>query len=233
MKRHDIENSIYRSWTFLERLKLEETFANCSVLDVNEEFRNLALSSDTAYVKLYLYGLNISYYNFLLIDFSYFQFSWKTEDDVRFVFYPNPFVKDSNSVEKFKKYDRLLKSGDIDIEEYYMLLDETKPEMKIPLIRYENSPSQHDKLRHPCSHFHIGLHADNRWAVRRILTPFAFTMFIVKQYFQSEWRKEDIFQDNNFKNNDLEDMLIKERKNCKELSDEFFTDIETQSFYFN
>lgn len=173
MNRRDVENSIHRSWTFLEKLDLAASFSCPGVLPVNEDFRDLALAAETKYTTLYMHGLQNSHYNILLADYSYFQFSWDKDEDVRYAYYSNPFIATGHSVDKFKRLNELLSAQMITIEEYHSLLNDVQPEIRVPLIRYENSPAQYVALKHPCSHLHIGFHSENRWAVRRIISAIA------------------------------------------------------------
>src|SRR5215472_6389700 len=100
-----VQNSIYRAWKMVDLMELGETFANGAPLGVNEGFRDLILSDESRYVTVYLAGLNLSHYNFLLVDYSYFQFSWSDPDCVRYAYYPNPF--EGNAVD-FKRQRELV-----------------------------------------------------------------------------------------------------------------------------
>ncbi|MGH1558005.1 hypothetical protein ACRAWD_09940 [Caulobacter segnis] len=64
---------------------------------MDEDFRHAAMSDETLYEDLYLLGLRTSHYNFLLSDFSYFQFSVNGDGESRFAYYPNPFIGASQS----------------------------------------------------------------------------------------------------------------------------------------
>ena len=189
MDRRQVQNGIFRAWKAIEKLELGETFSSGAPLPVTEEFRNLILNDEISYVTLYLGGLNQSHYNFLLSDYSYFQFSWSLKDCVRYAYYPNPFATGKTNIANFRQLRERVESGEIPFEEYLETLKGNQPEAWIPLIRYENAPSQHKELQHPCSHFHIGHHSDNRWAVNRLLTPLAFTLLILKHYYSSAWRE--------------------------------------------
>jgi hypothetical protein len=71
MERREVQNSIFRSWKIVDRMEIGETFSNGAPLPVNEEFRDLVLSTTSSYVTVYLTGINRSHYNFLLKDYSY------------------------------------------------------------------------------------------------------------------------------------------------------------------
>lgn len=231
MNRHDVENGIHRSWSFLEALALAESFSNPGILPINEEFRDISLDISTKYTSLYLTGLRLSHYNVLLSDHSFLQFGGEDGSNLRYAYYPNPFASPGEGIAKFKKIRELFDADLITLEQYHALLNDAQPELRVPLMRYENAPSQWRALKHPCSHFHIGHHSDNRWALKRILTPLAFTMIIAKQYYPDEWTLADGIDENNFENS-LEGKLIAERQNCQIIGDDLFTDPEERSFHF-
>lgn len=231
MRRTDVESGIYSSWAFLSKIGLALSFSNPATLPVDREFRDLALNPDTAYKDLYMNGLQNSHYNILLIDHSYLQFGWTSDDDIRFAFYANPFVLNGKGLDNFKKIKDLFEADMLDFEQYSTLLNDAKPESRIPLIRYENSPAQHRGLQHPCSHFHIGHHSENRWAVKRILTPCAFSMLIAKQYYSEFWDTCNTEQTGKSLKV-LDEHFINERLACREVDADYFDEHEERSFHF-
>lgn len=117
----------------------------------------------------------------------------------------------------------------LDREEINALIASLTTSSTIPLIRYENAPSQYRVFEHPCSHFHIGLHSENRWAVSRVLTPLAFTLWIVKQYYRDSWLSQaDVMHE---LGNPLEKRLIEERMECRVLGDDLFSVTEGTSIH--
>ncbi|WP_140863987.1 DUF2290 domain-containing protein [Myxococcus xanthus] len=231
MDRNSISNGINRSWTALEKLGLAESFSNSGPLGVNPTFRDLVLSEESRYVDIYSTGLSLSHYNILLTDYSYFQFSWDKKDNVRYAYYPNPYVAGkSNESINFKRRRNLVNTGVITQEEYLSMLRDSNDELRVPLIRYENAPEQHKGLKHPCSHMHIGHHGENRWPLNRVLTPTAFTLWITKQYYSDEWWILGKDDQNEF-GNILEHELVKEKANCRPVASEYFLDLEARSFY--
>lgn len=192
MNRTDVTRGINKTWEIASKLNLNESFANAGLLPLNEEFRDLILSSKTTYSSVYVAGLSLSHYNILLTDYSYFQFSWDRENYVRYAYYPNPFISGKdNELESFRRLQELVESGLLQHEEYLTILSERSAMSGIPMLRYENAPDQRKKFAHPCSHFHIGFHSENRWPVRRILTPYAFSLLVFKNYYGSFWRASE------------------------------------------
>jgi hypothetical protein len=171
---------------------------------------------------------NLSHYNFLRTDYSYFQFSWSSPERVRYAFYPNPF---EGSAADFKRRRELVESGLITQDEYLSMLRDARLDPRVPLLRYEHAPDQYKGLHHPCSHFHIGHHADNRWALNRLLTPLAFTLLILKLYYGSVWRELGLDEADEC-GNSFETALIEEKTNCRPIRDALFSALEARSFFF-
>lgn len=234
IERQNVQSGILKSWRIVEDLKLAETISNPSPLGVSEEFRDLALDDRTTYVNLYTRGLQLSHYNFSLIDYSYFQFSWSSPNHVRYAYYPNPFTDWSgsgdDSIMSAESWRRELEEEIISHEEYLDLLRGLAPEMRAPVIRYENAPDQYRPFHHPCSHFHFGFHSDNRWPSSRILTPVAFTLLILKNYYGDSWRKLGESEDTPY-GNKLESQLVDERvMRCRIIGEDYFSALEQKSF---
>ena len=179
-------------------------------------------------------GLRLSHYNFLLTDYSYFQFSWSAEGAVRYAYYPNPHIAGQEAVDgiaAIRRWNELLEAELITFEEYLALLKDSKPEFRIPLIRYENAPGEYRALQHPCSHFHIGHHGGNRWALNRLLTPTAFTLLLCKLYYSAAWDAHWGEKDGK-RFNKFEEQLAVERNKSMQLTDQHFNQDEVKSFYF-
>jgi hypothetical protein len=231
MNRDDVVHGIRKTWETAERLNLAEVYTNPGVLPLNEEFRDLILSSKSSYADVYIKALSLSHYNIILSDYSYFQFSLDRDSYVRYAYYPNPFISGQEDIDAFKRYQELVESDMISHEDYLSLLSDKKAVGGIPMLRYENAPDQRKKFHHPCSHFHIGFHSDNRWPLKRILTPHAFSLLVFKNYYGNSWKgagddeEEDV-------SNLFERQLIVEKSNCRLVPEEFFEKVEERSFYF-
>jgi hypothetical protein len=234
MRSQDVRRSIRRSWTVIEELGLAETFSYEMPLPVNDEFRDLALDLETRYEDLYLAGLRMSHYNFSLVDFSYFQFSITADDHVRYVYYPNPFIKSvEQDLGNIIDLRSLVANGEVDDEEFLTILEPSeRPELRIPVIRYENGPEQYRAFHHPCSHFHIGFQAENRWPANRVLTPVAFTLLIMKYYYGSFWRDLGADGTDPFGNR-YESSLAREKTECALVDQALFSNAEARGFYFS
>lgn len=214
MDRRAVAEGIHASWRFFESCLMAESFASPDPLAVDTEFRDMIMSGDATHESLYAYCLNKSHYNLLLHDHSFFQFSWSSENNVRFAYYPNPHVSDHEALGKFRRYREMLGEGLLQDEDFGQLVRAMTYRGSIPIFRYENAPGQYKPLAHPCSHMHIGLHGENRWALRRHLTPLAFSMLIAKHYYPVEWSM-GIPEGSISGENDFEVALVGERRNCR------------------
>ena len=232
MQSSDVRSGIQRSWEIVNALDLGETFSNPLPLAVDEQFRDIVLS-DATYIEVYLAGLSRSHYNFLLVDYSYFQFSWEKLDHIRYAYYPNPFLGPAEaSISEFKRRRELVESGLITHEEYFALLRDSPAQFRIPAFRYENSPDQRQELRHPCSHMHIGHHGEDRWALNRVLTPFAFTLLVLKHYYSPSWREMGDDPADPY-GNSFEARLAQEKSaKCALVPAALFSPKEATSFFF-
>lgn len=231
MNRPQFQTSVCNAWDKVMHIEYGETFSNGGSLDVDEESRDLVLNDETKYEDIFLFGLKKSHYNFLLSDHSYFQFTWNAEDDVRYAFYPNPYIGASaQHLIKYKGRQELFAAELVSYEDYLQLISDSRGQGRIPVLRYENAPSQYKALIHPCSHFHIGLHGEDRWAVRRLLSPLAFTMIVLRNYYSLNWQKHG---EQNIETglNVLDEQFIAERQQCRILEDFYFSDAETRAFY--
>lgn len=230
MDRNGFHQGIAAAWAALQSVQLGETFSNGGSLEVRTDFRDLILDPDVAYEDIFLFALKNSYYNFSLSDHSFFQFSWFADDDVRYAYYPNPYLgSNASQLIRYKKNLELFQNEFISYEEFLQLLGDAIGRGRIPVIRYENSPGQYKEIRHPCSHLHIGLHGDDRWAVRRLLTPHAFGLIILKNYFGGLWRDSELDDQGRFTKLDGE--LSRARNQSRLISPEFFSVTEEQTFH--
>lgn len=227
MNDRECATGIRRSWELVNQINVGQSFSLPQPLSVTEAFRRIALDASSSYIDVYQAGLHLKHYNFILSDFSYFQFSNKN-DGLRYAFYPNPFdTSVSYSVEDLHLY---VSEGAMTEEEYLEILSESEVCIGSPFIRYEYAPTQYLELHHPSAHFHIGFHSENRWAVSKILTPFAFTAFILKNYYSSDWGNHD--DTNHEYGNELNELIVRERTTCTSVEDALFTDKERRFFHF-
>ncbi len=227
----DFRKSLRAVAAHLDSLGLLQQQKPCLSLRPSIEFLR-AVRDDLPYSQLFLVGLEHGDYNFLLCDSSYLQFALDERDGestLRYAFLPNPIEVES--------YEDFLRSNGIDVEEvgsefleYYEDFARSQPVVhRVPTIRYELDRRSYAELRHPCAHFHLGTHGENRWPVARVLTPLAFSLHIAKMFYGSAWARHF---DSSSGINPLDDRLSEEKLHCAELSESYFSARERRHLFF-
>jgi hypothetical protein len=168
-------------------------------LSVNKEFNYMALSDNSTHQGIYFRGLELSYYNFILHDYSYFQFSLSKEGhetECRLAYYPNPMSDETQGTpnsptSELKFYEDLFNAGDIDFEQLSQALSEIEIAITSPIVRYDISFSQFNEISHPFAHIHFGINNSSRVAANRVFSPEYFVMFIARTFYFDDWQKKN------------------------------------------
>jgi hypothetical protein len=117
-----------------------------------------------------------------------------------FKYIMTPFAKmESKSLYEDKFKQELFDEGynDIEIDElcediemiYQNYLDtELKIGSHTP-IRFDYHPMQYNNVNHPVSHLHIGHENDSRIPIKKIMTPYAFSGFILATFYPDHWKR--------------------------------------------
>ena len=197
-------------------------------LKASSAFKRASLRA-RSYRDVYDAGAANQDFNCMLNDGSYFQFTETSTNELRYAYYPNPY----QFVEYLSERDvasMLLEDEEISQEEFDQLISESIFTSDVPLIRYDLSMSQYCSNYHPAAHLHVGFYVENRWAVRRVLTPLAFMLDVLHHYYPKIWRNAggEVDEDPN----DLDDVYRKEIGVCEMLDDEYFTPKEAERLYF-
>ena len=233
MNEAEISKGIKHAWSLLSGLGIFEIFSDPWPITPHADFRKICLNSAATYEEVYLCGLKFGQYNFLLTDYSYFQFGGKDLDSLRFAYYPNPFLGASTTaVKDLSDLREFVDEGIISFDDYLQQISELRYSQHPPLVRYEHSEEQYKKLIHPCSHVHFGHHAENRWPVRRLLSPESFSLLIAKLFYSEQWQAapsirvaSDLLS--------MDDLLIQQRAACALVSGDFFSDEEGKQFHIS
>lgn len=232
MTEKDIVRSLQRAWQFVKAVGVDELFSDPSSITISDSFKNIALDSMATYEALYLEGLSGGQYNILLADYSFFQFGGQTDANLRYAYYPNPFLGSSReAVSELAELRTYVDEGVLDVDEFLHRVSELRFTQHPPLVRYENAPSQYVDLVHPCSHLHIGHHSENRWPVRRVLTPAAFTLIMLKLFYSDFWSEGDTIPSGDT-SLCLDDVLANFKQDCVLLPEELFSGAAERQFFF-
>lgn len=224
----DFNKSIKQSIELFDKLSFLLQSGPMNSLSVSEETKRASYRSKS-YRELYDTIVSFQDFNVLLPDGALFQFTKLGKGiNSRLAFYPNPYKFISFQDEKQAALE-LLDAGEIELDEYEQLLSESDCYTEIPLIRYDVDESAHCEFFHPTAHFHIGFFSENRWPVRRLLTPLAFTFKILLHYYPELWRKHN-------KQFSLDLDYRNELKNCLMLDNidkALFMPIESERLHFS
>ncbi len=227
----DFSRSLRELWRRVDWLGFGEEFSNPVSLVPSDEFLGLAMEENTTFEELYLCGLRNRDFNILLNGFSYFQF-YKTNHGLRYAYYPNPLLGSSESaLRELIEMREYVEEGVLNIEEYLQEIAEFRNPIQPPPIRYEYDPRSYVELRHPSAHFHIGFHSDNRWPCGRIYPPEVFGLLIAKFYFGNYWKLLDAIKIGDHENS-IDGILERGRANSKLIEEEYFSEVERNSFHF-
>ncbi len=196
MKEREFNLEIRAAWRVLnDELGVARTISSERSLEVDPQFRDVALNPSSSYRDIYRTGLSRSHYNILLEDYAYLQFSMESRTSWRLAYWPNPWITGAPSAaEQLSELEKMLQEGLIETEEFFDSMDEMQYLASTPPIRFEYAPQQYKELVHPAAHFHIGRHDENRWPSAVMLGPSAFTLIIAKLYYPEVWRQRSNIQ---------------------------------------
>src|SRR4051812_4084998 len=93
MDENDFAREIRQAWALINgQLSLGKLLTSNRSLPVDDLFRDVAIDSTSSYEQIYKTGLSRAHYNFLLNDYSYFQFTWDNKSSWRLAYFPNPWI---------------------------------------------------------------------------------------------------------------------------------------------
>lgn len=230
MTRDEIIGGINSAWRHAVALGIAESFANPTPFSPNNRFKDASLDGRRSYEDVYLFGLSDVQYNFILSDYSFFQFSGGIDESVRFAFYPNPFFGASaDSMSELGELREYVEEGAVTVDQYLLRVAEMREARSVPPVRYEHAPSQYKELEHPCSHLHLGFYDAGRWPGSRVLTPLAFVLLIFKLFYSQSVQESAV----GLMAGELcaiDAALIAEKNNCRILPEALFSKNERAQF---
>src|SRR5262249_50284767 len=154
---------------------------------------------------------------------------WIGKENVRYAFYPNPFAKARSAADHHDRLRELVQADYLTHEEYLAIISDHHVSNRYPMFRYEHAEGEYRPFHHPCAHMHIGHPPRGRWCVSRALSPYAFTLLMLKHHYTQEW--QSIGADESYDTgNRFETDLLRERKSLKEISQTFLSSLEKKTF---
>jgi hypothetical protein len=230
---YEIRAGISKAWSYFKHCGLDLAFSNPAPLVASDEFKAISLSGTATYEEIYLAGLREGQYNISLFDYSFIQFGGTDDNSLRYAYYPNPFLGSSTeAVAELAELRTYVEEGVLGVDEFLHAVSEVRSSQHPPLLRYENSFDQYVDLRHPCSHLHFGHHAENRWPLRRIVSPQAFALVLIKQFYPGNWTDCPTMKVDKT-NRTIDELMVAERQNCRILADEFFSETAKRQFFLS
>jgi hypothetical protein len=228
----EFNRQIRSSWNLVSsRFEIGRSFIWNNTLPVSIEFRDVTLDEASTYSMIYRCGLRLSHHNFLLKDYSYFQFSREGSSSWRLAYFPNPWVAGvDTAARQLEKWESQEATGELSHEEVSMLMDEFEYYGSIPPVRFEYSANQYKEIAHPAAHFHIGRDGNNRWPVAVAIGPSLFTMLIAKLYYPKQWGLRSRYHDLRSVDDCVEALLIGTAETAAAVQD--FSEAESRSLHF-
>lgn len=232
MQKADFRRQLRQAFDFThEKLDCLRTVSSLESLPADDDFNRVALNPTATYEEIYRAAVSASSYNFMLADFSVFQFSWTATDRWRLAYLPNPWItgvaSNKDLVEEWEALEGLAPHDD---EAVAQLVSELPIHSAVPPVRFEIDCPQYREIAHPAAHLHIGRHTENRWPLSRPLHPFSFALIIFKLYYPELWRPKSTFFD--YTGDDCFDLLLIDQLQKMPLV-HAFSDKERGSFHFH
>jgi hypothetical protein len=153
------------------------------------DYTSVASVKKSNYLEQWTYYLRNNLYDFLLVDWSIFQFELLKdggEDKYRYVYLENPY----QAVQSFGQYcnvSRTLGRADLESQYFSYLEDDCEVKEHVRPIRYDYTPLQYKRGLHPASHFHLGCINEFRLSTRKLMRPIGFTLFVARHIYPEYW----------------------------------------------
>ncbi|MBC1566941.1 DUF2290 domain-containing protein [Listeria booriae] len=224
----------------LEQMELQytEDFHKAQTLTnslFSSEFKKASITK--SYNEMYTVARRQMDYNLLVKkDEAIFQFGYERKNgrinELRYAFFECPIV--------YPSYGDFLDGinytteevGDAFLSEYEdwkercrdNLVDEGKTKINPVSIRYDYSEAQYAGIKHPVSHFHIGENNEIRIPTKKIITPFSFVTFVLRNVYYQDWKRlihTQAFSENYYKG----------KRNCQDIKNNHFSPDEEKDFY--
>lgn len=164
-------------------------------------------------------------FHFLLEDQSIIQIE-KKDNMLRYTFYGVPFIFVSYKNYLIGQGHKFAEVGYSYQNEYNQKLYESDLKKYPVYIRYDYCEDEYKEFCHGVSHLHVGLYNDLRITSCKELTPLAFLMLILKNFYYNTWKK--IAEDPKI-SKDFENI----KTNCSELHQSVFNERDKKELYLN
>src|ERR1700712_5463842 len=122
----EFRSRLRAAWAFLyDEIGIARSVSSLVSLNVDDEFNAVALNPNSSYQEIYISAVSRSHYNFILNDYSIYQFSWSNSSSWRLAFLPNPWIAGVEGAEDLvQDWENLESLGAYDQEEVAALISE-------------------------------------------------------------------------------------------------------------
>jgi hypothetical protein len=140
------------------------------------------------YPRLWEMCIRERWFDIRMMDESFFQF--RLDAELSFCYYEAPIRgKDFETFAFERGGDEWREFDDVLRDEYEEYLTSLPRDWPATPIRFDFSPSFYKTPCHPAAHIHFGFASDIRVASRRVFSPEAFVLFVVRQCYPDHWRR--------------------------------------------
>lgn len=139
------------------------------------------------YVDQWRRALENKWFHIKLEDQSIFVFD-QTTGEPSYNFIHSPIAADTfRAFLLTKKLDYTTRNRATYAEEYTLLIETAPLRENVTPIRYDVDSLAYKPGSHPMAHLHIGLDNPIRIALRRQMSPTAFSLFVMRQMYPESW----------------------------------------------
>jgi len=190
----------------------------------------IQVSREQNYSQIYTTARRNRDYQILLSDESFFQFSLNLASDgksavARYAYYETPF-----DLAEVRALDNLHFGISTNWWETELLEDQLRSNLEekrfFTPIRYDFDLGLFKAELHPASHLHIGFANEIRIPVSKVLSPLAFTCFVLRHIYRPIWKDNRHLNEVTQAYNDI-------KSTCIDLEQSYFPDIEKRDLYLH
>ncbi|NLR58859.1 DUF2290 domain-containing protein [Chitinophaga polysaccharea] len=188
--------SLNEAHGFLKNIELFKSLGRKRV--GNHSSKSKKVAKNNKHTEIYSVAVEEMDYDIILKDDSIFQFS-RTDQTLRYSFIQNPrvYTTKQDYLIEFMELDDLNQFSvedldkmilDINDHDYEQYLNEQELNIQANIFRYDLDEKGYAPLLHSYSHIHIGLNEDCRLTCSKVLTPFKFVLFSIKNTYYKQWK---------------------------------------------
>lgn len=188
----------------------------------------MRVSTIGEYITVYHEFVEMFKYDFLLFDDSILQYSYERDQNsypiIKYSYYQFPFDFPTYEEYLLSNYITYEEAGELFRYDYEQEITEASARVYLTPIRYDYDVTRYTGGVHSASHIHIGYMNSIRIPVCMILTPFIFTLFVIKQCYYDHWLS--LFSNEEFRNS-----LDTSKQSCMQLHADFFSEVDKKELF--